>query len=138
SLNNILHRPLPSTHPPFTFSSTNCHEVRNYLNVILQKSRGLSPDHLCLAHLEPLFPTISPYLTHIINTSFSTGIFPSVWKSSFIIPLKKIANPQNPSDTRPIANPPHLSKIIDSLATRQIITFLENNQLLHPKQSGFR
>ena len=138
TLDNILQRSLPLTHPSFSFSPLTCQEVLNSLNHISNKSRGLSPDNLCLAHLKPLFNVLSPYLTHIFNLSFVTGIFPPVWKSSYIIPLNKIANPLSPSDTRPIANPPHLSKVIDSLATHQIIAFLKRNQLLHPKQCGFR
>jgi len=138
SFNTILKRPLPLLYPVFTFSFINQDQVLSRLNHILNKSRGLSPDHLCLAHLKSLFSVITPYLTTIFNLSLSTCNFPSIWKSSFIIPLKKIANPLSPADTRPIANPPHISKVIDSLATQQITIFLENNRILHQNQCGFR
>ncbi|XP_018364057.1 PREDICTED: RNA-directed DNA polymerase from mobile element jockey-like [Trachymyrmex cornetzi] len=138
ALNNILSRPLPTSHSSFVLTPTNNHEVLISLNSVMNKSRGLSPDNLRLSHLKKLLHIITPYLTAIINLSFKLNMFPSVWKNLYIIPLKKIPNPLNPSDTRPIANPPHLSKVIDSLVTQQIIKYLENNKMLHPRESGFR
>ncbi|WP_219822739.1 hypothetical protein, partial [Enterobacter cloacae complex sp. 4DZ3-17B2] len=131
-------RPLPNFHTTFSFTAINHHDVLLSLNLVAQKSRGLSPDHLPLEHLKSMFTTIAPYLTSIFNLSLISGYFPPIWKSSYIIPLKKIANPLCPSDTRPITNPPHLSKVIDSLVTQQITKYLEINCILHPKQCGFR
>ena len=138
TINNIIQRPLTISHPTFTFSTIQCQEVLHNLNLVAQKSRGLSPDHFPLKHLKPMFSTIAPYLTAIFNLSLTTGHFPPIWKTSYIIPLKKNANPLSPFDTRPIANPPHLSKVIDSLITQQIVLYLEKNLILHPRQCGFR
>ncbi|XP_018406192.1 PREDICTED: RNA-directed DNA polymerase from mobile element jockey-like [Cyphomyrmex costatus] len=138
TFSSILSRPIPNGLQSFTFSPISHLEVLSSLNSILKKFRGLSPDQLPLAHLKQLFSVIVPYLVTLFNQSLSLGVFPSAWKSSFIIPLKKNPSPSNPSDTRTIANPPHLSKVIDSLVTHQIVAFHEANKLLHPKQCGFR
>jgi len=36
-------------------------------------------------HLE----TLLPMLTHIINCSLTTGVFPDAWKTALVIPLLK-------------------------------------------------
>ncbi len=43
------------------------------------------PSHL----LQAISPAVVPALTHIVNTSLHTGIFPSVFKQARIIPLLK-------------------------------------------------
>ena len=43
-----------------------------------------------------------------------------------------------PSDTRPIAQLPELSKVLERLVHNQLQGYLETNHLLHPRQAGFR
>lgn len=42
------------------------------------------------------------------------------------------------SDTRPIANLPHLAKVFERIVANQVVIYLENNNLLAKHQSGFR
>ena len=48
-------------------------------------------------------PVIGPILTHIFNSSLSSGIFPSSCRQAHLMPLKKTAVPSSVSDFRPIA-----------------------------------
>ena len=43
-----------------------------------------------------------------------------------------------PSNTRPIAHLPELSKVLERLVHNQLQGYLEVNQRIHPRQAGFR
>ena len=66
-----------------------------------------------------LLPRICLIITHIVNASFETGIFPDRWKKAIIKPIPKIDIPMSPSDFRPISLLPVLSKIIEKLVNIQ-------------------
>ncbi|XP_058796263.1 uncharacterized protein LOC131667081 [Phymastichus coffea] len=68
----------------------------------------------------------------------STKQYPTRWKRAAIIPLSKDPNPKTPSDTRPIANLPHLAKTFDNIIVQWITDFLKGNNLISDFQSGFR
>lgn len=135
---SILQIPPPLDIPKFSFSIITHDQVHRMLLSSLPKSRGFSPDGLQLLYLKEVLPIIVPPLTYIYNLSIASGIYPSLWKTSYIIPINKISNPSSPADTRPIANLSHLAKSFDALITRQITSFLETNKLLNFQQSGFR
>lgn len=137
-LHEIIQRPVPPGIPTFSFSPLNHHQVHQMLLSSLSKSRGISPDGIQLSYLRDVLSSIVPPLTYLYNLSLSTGVYPSLWKTSYIIPLNKIAVPASPSDTRPIANLSHLAKAFDAIITRQITSYLESNRLLNYQQSGFR
>ena len=86
----------------------------------------------------PMLESIAPVLTHIINFSLSSNVFPSQWKNAHVIPLPKTSNPSNVTDYRPISILPVLSKVLESLVNDQLYSFLSTNNLLCPFQSGFR
>lgn len=61
-----------------------------------------------------------------------------MWKRALIRPLSKTNSPHHPSDTRPIANLPVFSKLFERALYKQIYDFSVANDLLDPRQSGFR
>ena len=75
-------------------------------------------------------PTIVLYLTKVFNASLLKGIFPSEWKKSRIITLKKVNIPSSPSDFLPIALLCFLSKVLEKLAHDQVVNFLTKNKIL--------
>ena len=81
---------------------------------------------------------ISDVLTHIINISFETGVFPDRWKLALIKPIPKILFPLKESDFRPISLLCTLSKIIEKLAMWQISFYLEKHSLFDPNQSAYK
>ena len=90
----------------------------------------------------PLLKLIAPHsLTHItnlLNSSVGTATFPANWKRAIIKPLAKTKAMTQSSDTRPIAQLPELSKVLERLVHNQLQGYLEANHLLHPCQAGFR
>uniref|UniRef100_A0ABD2W5R6 Reverse transcriptase domain-containing protein n=1 Tax=Trichogramma kaykai TaxID=54128 RepID=A0ABD2W5R6_9HYME len=82
--------------------------------------------------------TISDIFSKLTNVSFETGVFPSAWKLSSIVPLSKKPSPSTPSDTRPISLLPELSKVLERLAHTQLTEHLSKHDLLDTHQHGFK
>ena len=75
-----------------------------------------------------LIAHICPY-TCIINTSISTGVFPSSLKHAVINPLikKPSLNQSELKSYRPVANIPYLSKLIE----KHVVNNINNHMLKH-------
>ena len=101
-------------------------------------SQASGTDDLPHSVIAKSLPTIGPYLVRIFNASIQEGIFPTLWKTSLLVALKKISIPTLPSDFRPIALLCFLSKVLEKLVHDQITNFLQINNLLDPMQTGFR
>ena len=77
-------------------------------------------------------------ITHIINLSITQNIFPENWKTAKVIPLHKKNSKTDPKNFRPVALLPTLSKILEKAIFTQMISYLNENNLLHPAHHGFR
>ena len=77
-------------------------------------------------------------LTRIVNTSFATGVFPKAWKTAKVIPMHKKGDKKDKANYRPVSLLPVLSKVIESLARKQLSEYFEKNGLLPEGQHGFR
>lgn len=80
---------------------------------------------------------LSP-LTHIINLSITSGVFPSVFKTAKVIPLYKSNDKANLNNYRPISLLSIISKVLEKCVKEQLQSFLENNSILSQRQFGFR
>ena len=111
--------------------------VRKYiLNLDISKSTGL--DDIGPRILKISYDIISPSITFLINKSLSLGIFPNVWKTTNIIPIHKTGLKEDVNNYRPISILPIVSKIMEKLINLKFMKYLNDNKLLHVKQSGFR
>ena len=83
---------------------------------------------------------LAPYITNIINIWLASGKFPKVWQHAIIFPhLKKVGLDETvPSNYRPVANLPFLSKIQKRIANHQLKAYLEIHNLLPGYQSAYR
>ena len=88
--------------------------------------------------LKLIRPEIVPAVTHILNLSISTRVFPRSWKKSKIIPLHKKDDPLNPKNYRPVAIVPIISKILERVVFNQLFEYLDDNNLLHPNHHAYR
>jgi hypothetical protein len=77
-------------------------------------------------------------LSHVINSSFISGIFPERLKISKIKPLLKNNCPDQVECYRPISLTSSFSKVFEKVMAVQIVNFLENNDLMDSDQHGFR
>ncbi len=97
---------------------------------------GPIPSHL----LQAISPTLLPALTHIINTSLLTGIFPTAFKQARVTPLlkKPTLNTSLLENYRPVSLLPFIAKTLERVVFNQVSLFLLQNNKLDAKQSGFR
>ena len=70
-------------------------------------------DNLDTYIIELIRPYIVPVMTHIVNTSISTHIFPTAYK------IAKV------------------SKIIESVIQQQITTYMNDSQLFNPNHHAY-
>ena len=79
------------------------------------------------------------FVLHIFNLSWSSHSFPSIWKTSSIIPIHKMAKPlHSPAFFRPISLTSCVSKPFERIILSRLLFFLESNFILSPRQAGFR
>ena len=102
------------------------------------KSQSLGIDEISIDFINKAGDVLFPVVLEIFNHSLSTSVYPSMWKSAIVLPIKKLRNPSSPSDYRPISLLCSLSKVLEKLVHQQISDYLIKNNKLDPYQSGFR
>jgi hypothetical protein len=109
-------------------------EVFNKLSRIkVRKSPG--PDDIPNWFLRDFAFAISEPICHIFNSSINAGCVPSLWKRANVVPIPKSRPPRSiQDDLRPISLTPTLSKILESLVGRWILSKVANK--FDARQSG--
>ena len=125
------------TDKKFNFRPVSKLEVEKDLRSI-QRNKSTGIDNLPPCLLKDAARTISAPLTHLINLSLQTGLFPEDWKLAKIVPIHKSGSRSSFDSYRPISVLPVLSKIIEKAVHRQVMEFLGQNKLLSASHFGFR
>ena len=75
-----------------------------------------------------------------MNESLTNGCFPDHWKNVRISPILKRGNldPCDASSYRPISNVSVLSKLLEKLVKKQLLSHLNSFTLFNPLQSAYR
>lgn len=81
---------------------------------------------------------IAPVLTYIFNQSIATNQFPTCFKIAKVLPIHKSGSKVKKENYRPISILPIISLILERHVSIHLRNFLENNNLLYNRQSGFR
>ena len=75
------------------------------------------------------------FLLHIFNLSWSSHSFPSIWKTSSIIPIHEMGKPlDSPAFFRPISLTSCVSKLFERIILSRLLLFQESNSILSPRQ----
>ncbi len=109
--------------------------------LLLSSHPTTCPLDLIASHLlHAISPTLLPALTHVINTSLLTGIFPTAFKQARVTPLlkKPTLNTSLLENYRPVSLLPFIAKTLERVVFNQVSLFLSQNNKLDAKQSGFR
>ena len=77
-------------------------------------------------------------ITHIINRSFDTGIVPQEMKIAKVVPIYKSSDKALLKNYRPVSLLPAISKILEKLMYKKVLSFLDANNILFKHQYGFR
>ena len=105
----------------------------------LSSSIATGPDKVAYLMLKHLPCSGMDFLLHIFNLFRSSHSFPSIWKTSSIIPIHKMGNPlDSPASFRPISLTSCVSKLFERVILSCLLFFLESNSILSPCQAGFR
>ena len=119
----------------FTSVITTTATVRCHLKK-LPMCKASGPDGIPNRVLKALAPSIAFPLCHIFNMSFTTGIFPSTWKTAKVIPVFKKGSRHEPANYRPISLLPCVSKVCERIFYDHLYRHV--SPFLSPEQSGFR
>uniref|UniRef100_A0A8C6KDR5 Reverse transcriptase domain-containing protein n=1 Tax=Nothobranchius furzeri TaxID=105023 RepID=A0A8C6KDR5_NOTFU len=128
-------------HCPPSFSCFAHVTLSSLVDLILaMKPSGSPEDSLPPRLLHNVLPEVAPAVLDIVNSSFSSGVFPAAFKNAVVQPLlKKPGLDQSDcANYHPISKLPFISKVAEKLAIMQLNSHLDDNRLLDPFQSGFR
>ncbi|CAH2236938.1 jg23386 [Pararge aegeria aegeria] len=128
-----LHYPLNS----FVLLNTDIFEVTSIINS-LKNTNSIGFDGISIKILKQNKETIASLLVHICNLSFNSGTFPNIFKKSIVTPVYKQGDKNIISNYRPISILPAMSKILERIINKQLVKYLESNNLLANNQYGFR
>ena len=112
-------------------------EIRQ-LVLNLKSSTSCGYDNLSSKVLKQIIPGIAHPLVTLINRSLSEGIFPDALKTAKVIPVYKNGESDDINNYRPISLLTTLSKIFEKVIFKRIYNFIDSNNLLDPRQFGFR
>ena len=104
----------------------------------LQSKPSKGHDHVSNVLLKSLKNELIDPLTHILNSSFETGIFPAKLKIAKVLPIFKKGEESLLENYRPISILPSISKVFEKAICNQLNTYFKENNLYHNSQYGFR
>lgn len=104
----------------------------------LKNTNSVGFDGILTKVIKMNIATLATPLTHIINLSLSTGVYPDSLKLTTVIPVHKKGEKDEMKNYRPIALIPIISKIFEKVIYNQLYKFLETNNIITNQQNGFR
>ena len=124
--------PMP---PTFSFQCVSTHKVKE---IIMNMPSNKSPGHdkVSMRVIKTCLPHILPVVTDLINSSFTEGCFPKVWKSAEVVSHLKDGDHELASNNRPISLLPVLSKVGERIAHEQFVQYLTSTNKFSAHQSG--
>ena len=104
----------------------------------LKVNKSGSDDQIPTKFIVIAADVISPYFTYLVDFMFTKGIFPNALKIAKVIPIHKSGSKQAVENYRPISLPSPFSKIVEKIIKTRLVSFLNKNETLYERQSGFR
>lgn len=118
------------------FNLLDMRELRNIVNSL--KNKKSSVDGISVKILKIAFEAIGDRFLQLVNSSLETGSFPKDWKLSTIVPIEKVRNTKKCEEYRPINMVPTYEKLLETVVSKQMRKYIEDNRLLTEFQAGFR
>jgi hypothetical protein len=137
-----------ATPPVFTAAPAGC-ELRMFTPVteadVIELLKSL-PDKQCSSDPMPTWllkansDILAPFLCRLFCESLESGTVSLTLKSAYITPILKKSDldPTDPKSYRPISNLSVLSKMMERLVSKQLVTYLKENNLLPDLQSAYK
>lgn len=77
-------------------------------------------------------------LTYLVNMAITESVFPTALKKAIVIPIYKQGCKNDINNYRPISLLNTFSKILERILKKQLLSYLEENNILSETQYGFR
>ena len=101
-------------------------------------SKSNGPNSIPVKILKLLCDQISVPISRLINRSFETGTFPSLLKTSKVVPVfKNKGSPLEVSNYRPISLLSNIEKIYEKVMYSRVTNFLDSHNLIYSRQIWF-
>ena len=81
---------------------------------------------------------LCPYMLHLFNFIFDSGIFPDMWRDGLLSPIYKRGNRLNPDNYRGITLLNVLGKLFTRVLNNRLESWAENYRIYVEAQNGFR
>ena len=104
----------------------------------LKPKLSCGPDKISSRLLKDILPIIIIPLCHVFNLSLQTGFIPVEFKIAKVVPIYKSGDAHSFTNYRPISLLSSLSKLLEKVVARQIMRYLNVNDILYCHQYGFR
>ena len=104
----------------------------------LSESSSPGPDGIHPALLRNCAPAIALPLSLIIRKSLESGVLPSSWKESRVVPIFKAGPKYIPLNYRPVSMTSNDCKVMERMLVAHITDYLEQGSVLSNRQFGFR
>ncbi|KAF0314432.1 putative RNA-directed DNA polymerase from transposon X-element [Amphibalanus amphitrite] len=104
----------------------------------MKPSTSTGNDGISVSMFRTFFWGMGHVLLDIVNSSLTTSNVPGPWKHAMVTPIPKGQGPSEPANTRPISILPAIMEVVERVVQRQLVQYLEANQLLSTTQHGYR
>ena len=133
---------------PFNFLGVPCSESINEIyftpddvKKLLQNvnpNKAMGPDDIHPRVLKELSEIIYFPLYCIFRQSLDIGVLPETWKVANVTPIFKKGNKLITENYRPVSLTSQVCKLCEKLVRKNIVNFLEGNDIFCEEQHGFR
>ena len=101
-------------------------------------TKATGPNKISNNILKHYASTLCHPLSEIFTLCFSSRTFPIKWKEAHVQPIPKKGKSTNKNDYRPISLLSNISKVMETIITKQLQEFFDNNKILNTRNSGFK
>nr|CAD2173602.1 unnamed protein product [Meloidogyne enterolobii] len=103
----------------------------------LPNNNCCAEDGISYTLLKACHSSITPFLSDIFRLSLDTGILPQPWKVSYITPVFKKGDKNNPENYRPISITSTICRVLERIILNSLLIHLEENNIISQNQFGF-
>ena len=124
----------PPTEPdryPFQLRTVSTGEVLKEIS-LLRSDCSTGVDQIPVKYVKQVGDFLTGPFAHIINVCISNSQFPRIWKTARISSVRKVDNPKQNADYRPVSILPALSKVFQRLVLKQLVHSIDEQSLLLP------
>ena len=103
----------------------------------MEAKTSLDANGICMKMLKFIRYEIAKPLAHLFNLSLNNGVFPARLKVCRTVPIFKSGDNTSCDNYRPISLLSSISKILEKIVANNLVSHLENNNLIYENQYGF-